>query len=304
MRQIDVSYVGPVDEDRAGIDPVQRLDQAGDRGLSAAARADDADEAALLHREVDILQGRVAHARIGELDILELDLAFDPRVQRPAVAVRLGGTVHHLAQHAHRQRGLLILVNEADKLDQRPGDPAGKHLESDQRTDGQFLGEDEMDADRDDRHGQELLEQARDRPGRDADHPDIVGPVHGGGRHLVPVDALARLERQRLDGLDAVDAFDQHGLASALGVVERLEPAAVRYDHQANGDRHQQREAEHDRCQHHAVGDQHRQEDEEHRQVEKRHHRLTGQELADVRGLLHVLGQHTGADAREELRRQ
>ena len=114
-------------------------------------------------------------AAVGKRHLVEGDRAAHGRLQPALARTGLRRLVHDLAQHLHRERGLLELVDQRHDLHQRPRHAAGEHLERDQRADGHRPCEDVDRADRDDRDQHQLLHQRRQRArdGADLAHPQM-----------------------------------------------------------------------------------------------------------------------------------
>src|SRR5262249_14809206 len=159
--ELDVARVHAIQSYYALLRGVQPLDQARQRRFPAPAAPDDADHVAGRYPEGDAIdRARLRHVR--EHDVVEFDISAN-RWRDAALNAAFGALVHHFAQHAHRARHLLILVEERDDLAARAGYPSREHLEGDQRADADGAIEDVGRADRDDGHQHELLQQLRAR---------------------------------------------------------------------------------------------------------------------------------------------
>ena len=107
------------------------------------------------------------------------------------------------------------------------------------------------------------------------------------GELLFPAALHLRLDRHRLQRLDAGDALDQEGLVLGAAPEFLVEPPAKQRRH-ADRDRDVERErAEHDPGQQRRIGEHHRQEDEGEEQVDDQRQRRAGEEIADVLQLAH-----------------
>ena len=301
--EVDFADVDAVEAHHALLHRIEALDQAREGGLARAAAPDHADHGAGRDVQVDAVERGRAGARVAEGDAVERDLALEGRAQT-ARGPALGRVVHDLAQHLDRERGFLVLVHQADDLHQRADHAVRHHLERDQRADGQLQAEDVERADRDHADHHELFQQLGHGAGGDRHAADAEMHLDAGGRVLVPELALLGLDRQRLDGAHAVDGLDQHRLARALGVVERLQPGVEGLDQQHHDQRHQRREAEHHGRELAAVGHQQRDEQDQADGVERGEEQLPGQEAPDRLHLLHVAHDDASGVALEILDRQ
>ena len=113
LRRRLVDDVDAVDQDGAAGRVLEPGDQAEQRRLSAAGRADEDDERAVLHDEVDALDD--LHVAEGLLDALEFDLAHDPSPYFTAPKVSPRTSCFWLNQPMMRM-GAMAMVEAAESL--------------------------------------------------------------------------------------------------------------------------------------------------------------------------------------------
>ena len=303
MSEVDILDVVAIDADGAFGGGVQALQQGREGGLARAAAADNADHGAGGNLQTDIAQGRTFGAGIAEGHLLELDGTRKHRCQAALAAV-LGGAVHDFAQHLHAHQHFLIVVEQADHLQDRADDAARQHVEGDQAADGEGAVEHQEGAGDDDGDGQRLLHEIGKGVGDQADLAHLDIGVDRVGGSIVPGFLAARFQVQRLDRAHAMHAFHQQRLALGLGGIEMAQTAAIRPQHGGDGQSQDGRHAQHHQGELDAVPQQQRQEDQQRRQVEQRAKQAAGEEFADLRSLLHMLGDDAGTRLVEEADRQ
>ena len=240
--------------------------------------------------------------RVLERDVFNGDFAAELVVERAADL--FAGAVHDNTEHLHRQRGLLVLVNESDDADQRRGDASGEHLECDQRTDRERSVEDRFRAEPDHRHEHRLFKEVAERARGHGDFRDAEVARDRISRRVVPFPLLAGLKREGFDSADAVDRFHEHSLPLAFREVELFESHLERLDERGDHERHHERECENHDREFDAVDQQERQENHEREQFQHGEEQASREERADFFRLLHVLDEHAGGDAFIEVDRQ
>ena len=125
------------------------------------------------------------------------------------------------------------------------------------------------------------------------------------GRELLfPAALHLRLDRHRLQGLDAGDALDQEGLVLGAAPELLVEPAAEERRHAGRDADIERERAQHDAGQERRVEEHHRQEHEGEEQVEHEGQRRAGEEIADVLELAHPRHAVAGAPRLEIGERQ
>ena len=98
-----LSQVGPVEEDLPGVDGLEAVDRAQERGLAAAGRADDNNDFAVGYVEGDAAQG-VVPAGVGLVEVDEAQL----RLARARVGRGRGGLVRATSMRATSVRATSV----------------------------------------------------------------------------------------------------------------------------------------------------------------------------------------------------
>ena len=114
MRLVDLAQVDAVDLDQARLDRIESLQQLGQRGLAGTGAPDDADGRTDRNFKVEVLDDLRRVGPVLKGHVLKGDVSLQ-RVA-DAAAGRLDRSVHDDAEHAHRKRDLLVLVNQADPV--------------------------------------------------------------------------------------------------------------------------------------------------------------------------------------------
>ncbi len=161
---------------------------------------------------------------------------------RPALQAGSGGGVEDVAEPRDRDARLMEILPDLRQPQHRLRDPARQHVEGDQLADRQLAVDDELGAEieRERRHdlADELHRLAR--PVAEADSTRKLA-ADIGGELLLPAPLHLRLDRHRLQRLDAGDALDQEGLVLGAAVEFLIEAAAEQRRH-AGRDRDIERE--------------------------------------------------------------
>ena len=117
--RLHVAQVVPVDEHPALARVVEARGELGERRLAGAGRADERDRLARGHVQVDLAQRRLGVRCVGERDVLEGDLAPQPRQLEGARLVAqvglLVGQLEDLVERGHP--GLVRRVELGELLD-------------------------------------------------------------------------------------------------------------------------------------------------------------------------------------------
>ena len=108
----------------------------------------------------------------------------------------------------------------------RRAHPAGQHVEGDQLADGEVAVDDQPGAEIQRRGGDQLADELHRlaRGIAEADDPEARRDI--AGELLLPAALHLRLDRHRLERLDAGDALDQEGLVLGAAAEFLVEPAA------------------------------------------------------------------------------
>src|ERR1700730_9568306 len=115
MPQVDLAQIRPVDPHRARIVAVDPHEQAGDRGLTGARAADQAEHRARRDGETDLVERRGLRAFIFEGHIFEADRTLEFRPQALVQRALLGLAVEYPPDLRERHACLLHILQEARK---------------------------------------------------------------------------------------------------------------------------------------------------------------------------------------------
>ncbi len=304
MGGIEFVQIAVVDPDRAGGGKIDLLQHAGKRGLAGTAGPDHPQGRAGRDDQGYLLQHIGQIGRIAKTHPVKDDIAPERRPGAMSVRAPFLPGIHDQAQFFHRQGRLLILIDQAHQSHQRRGHPAGQHLEGDQGADGQgavkhLAG---PHPDEDDRH--HPLQKLGERFGGDRDLADPKLHADGPGHLVFPLLAQQRLDGHGLDRGHAVDGLNQHGLPAALGIVEGVQASFEGDDQHPDHQGDRQGEDQNNAGELKAVEEEKGQEDKERGGLEHGEKDVAGQKIADLGGLLHMLGQNTGGNMLEEIKRQ
>jgi hypothetical protein len=225
---------------------------------------------------------------VAEVDAVERDAALDGGQLGGAAGWHFGAGVQDVAQAGHGDAGLLEVGPQLGHAHDGLGHALGKHVEGDELAHAEFIAHDQVGAVPEGGGVDELANQvdAFVRPAG-----QVLGLEAGadvGGELVVPAARKAGLQGAGLDGLDAGDGFDQHGLV--LCTAGELDVQALAQNgHHGQAQAKVQRQADqHDEGQRHAV-EQH-DGDEDHREQHVQHHGegVAGEEAADVLQFAHA----------------
>ena len=208
---------------------------------------------------------------VAEGDVLEGDLAADRR-QRGAAGIeaRLRHGVEDVAEPIDRQAGLMEVLPHLRQAQHRRAHATGQHVEGDELADGQVAVDHELGAEVEHRGDDQLVDQLHRLARRVVQADDAEARGHIAGELLLPAALHLRLDRHRLQRLDAGDALDQEGLVLRAATELLVEPPA-KQRRRASGDRDVERKGrQHDERQQRRIIEHHRQEDEGEEQIDAR----------------------------------
>ena len=226
-RAVHHGEIDAVDEHPSALGDVEALDELGERALSRAGGADNANNLAGRNVETDVVQHLRPIDAIAKRDVLEHDVAADRR-QRGAAGTegRLGRRIEDVAKPRHREAGLMEILPHLRKAQHRCAHPSCKDIKCHQLADGERAINHQLGAEIKDPGGDQLADQLDGlaRGVAQADDPEARGDV--AGELLFPAALHLRLDGHRLERLNAGYALDQKGLV--LGATRELlvEPLA------------------------------------------------------------------------------
>ena len=285
---------------------MEALEEPGHRGLAGAAPAHDAERRAGGRVEGDAVERRAVRSLVAEGHVGESDPTLERHPDAVFRAPFLGRLVDELRDDGDGDPGLVVLVDQARRLEEWRGDPLGEHQEREQRADiDRVLGaQRQIDADGKRPGHRQPLDRPRHRLDEVGGQALGIAELPDLGGLDVPEVAVARIEGERLDGADAVDRLDEERPALQLRRLDRCRPAAVERQHDDQPEHHQpahRQDAErHDR----AEEEHHRKEDEERRRIEDGAEELAEQERPDLPELMDVVGDPADLGPLEEVHRQ
>ena len=141
-RQIDA-----IDKNTAAFRYIKPLDELGERAFARTRRPDDAHDLPRGDRKGDIAQDFRPIDAVAERHMLENDLAPERRKRRTSWRKqRLGRRVENIAEPGHRDAGLVKILPDLRKTQDRLADAARKHVEGHEFTDGEAAFHDIMSA--------------------------------------------------------------------------------------------------------------------------------------------------------------
>src|SRR5713101_6055849 len=207
------SDVDAVDEDTAALRHVEAVDELGERALARPGRADDADDLTGLHDEADVVQDLRPVDTVTESDVVEGDIAADRRQRRARrIVARLRRGVEDVAEPRDREPGLVKILPELRQSQHWRAHPAGKDIESDQLADAQALIDDELRAKIEGCSSDELAHELHGLACYVVEAEDAETRRDISGKLFLPATLHLRLDRHRLERLDAGHALDEERL--------------------------------------------------------------------------------------------
>ena len=142
MCLVDLTDVDTVDLNKTAGDRIKSLKQFCQSRLTGTGTTHKTNGGSGRNTEFEIFDDFRKVRTVTERNILKLNLALEGIPD--AAACRFSRCVHHNTKHTHRERDLLIFVDQSHHLDQWSGDSAGKHLEGDKFTDRNGMVKDQM----------------------------------------------------------------------------------------------------------------------------------------------------------------
>ena len=248
--EVEVAHVGAVDQHRAGGDVVEAREELDERRLARPGRADEGDRAPRLDDEVDVAQGGLAGAAVGEAHVAQLDAAAPGR-QRLRVARRgQPGLAVEQLEHPRARRGRALrhaerdpeLAHRADQH-QQVGVEGGEVAEAERPVDHL------APAHQQDHRQAEVRQEAEERVVEAAQPVRVDRLVEDPRDRAVEAGELAVLGGERLDHAHAghvlLDVGGELGdaLLHLLQRGTRLHPVAPRHeDHERHRREREQRQ--------------------------------------------------------------
>ena len=296
IRGVDLAHVYPVNQHRARIRLVEPEDELGDRGFARADLANNGHFFFGCDLERHILQRRFGRARVGEGDVSELDgaLKIGPRHEHPAVLV-LALLPHQAVQRSVADGGLVHAGQQLGDLCHGCNGPSRQNGAGNDGTKAKLPRAHQKSAHRDHRHLHKLLGRVGHVGGELRQHARLK-PHVGLVRHrLLPAPAHQRTRPERLDGLQAIEGFNQDGVLVVPVFLRLLDQALelglhrqAREQHDGDGDQwhisHGAANQPDDDQKHNGKGD-----------VDKGGERGGGQEIPDRLKFFEGAGQRAGA---------
>ena len=146
-RRVDRGKVHSVDEDAAALGHVEALNEACQRALAGAGRADDADDLSRGNVQIDSLEDFRSIDAVAERHPLERHGAADRRQRRArGVEAWFRRRVEDVAEPLDGKTGLVEILPHLSEPQNRRADPAGEHVEGDELADGEVAGDDKSRA--------------------------------------------------------------------------------------------------------------------------------------------------------------
>ena len=161
------------------------------------------------------------------------------------------------------------------------------HVEGDESADGELAVDHGLGAEQQERRGGHLADILDRELAARAQHRGGEARLDIGRELLLPLRAHDRLDRGRLDRVDADDGLDQELLARRAAIEFLLDEVAQRGPDR-KPDQHVKRDpGEHDQGQRPRIGDEHGDEHEGEYEIDRREQGLSGEEAADRLELAH-----------------
>ena len=160
--------------------------------------------------EADLVERGAGGAGIAVGDLVEGDRAAEPRTHAGGRIGCLRALVQHRRGQHRGGADLADVFHQLGQAGERLGDAGAEHHEGDQAADrnSSGVGQRDVGAEQQDAALHEALDRV-DQHLRQVGQPaDGELGLGGFGHLLVPVVALLRLQRERLDRADAVQGFD------------------------------------------------------------------------------------------------
>ncbi len=198
-----------------------------------------------------------------------------------------------------RDLDLLEVLPELGRAQDRLRDPPRDQHEGDQAADRQFAGDRRLHAEIEHERGGQLGDELRRRLRPRPEDRGLEPGLHIGRKPLLPFALEHRLDRRRLQGLDADDALDQQLLPGrpAAELLLHLAPEGGT-QHRADHDIKRPGQQD-DRGEFRRIDEQHRDINEHEKQVDDRGNAASGQEPADRFDLARPGDDHAGGTVLE-----
>src|SRR3954454_24207426 len=297
-----------IDQHAAALRNVEPLHQLGEGAFARAGRSDDADGLSGRNVESDIVQDLRPIGPIAERDVLEPDVAPDPRQPRAGGGVsRLRRVVEYVAEPRDRQSRLMKILPDLREPQHRGRHPPREDVEGHELADRQCVTDHQPGSDIENGGSDDLTDELHQLACRVAEAGDTEARRDIPGELLFPATLHLRLDRHRLQRFDAADALDQEGLVLGATAEFLVQPAAKqRRRHGRDRDVERER-CEHDEAHLRRIGEHHRQEHRGEDQVDEKRQRRAGDEIADVLELTdprHGIADAPGLKPRHRQRQQ
>ena len=170
--------------------------------------------------------------------------------------------VENIAEPLDGEARLVKLLPDLSNPQHRHAHPAGQHVEGHQFSDGEVAVDDELGAKEKDGGGDEVAHEL-DNLRRDiAEAGDTKARGDVGGQLFLPATLHLRLDRQRLQGLDAGDALNEEGLVFRPAPKFFIQPLAEQRRSRRRNCDIEGEGSEHDHGQPSGVDEHHAQEDD------------------------------------------
>src|SRR5262245_6730235 len=266
---IDGGEIDTVDQHASALGHVKPLQQLDERALAGARRADDANHLSRRHVEGHVMQDFRNVDPVAEGDVLEPDIAADRR-QRGARRIerRLRRGVEDVAEPRHRQPRLVEVLPDLGEPETRLADPPGEHIECDELADREAAVDDELGAEKQGCRGHQLAHQLDALACGVGEAEHLEARAHIAGELLLPATLHLRLDRHRLERLDAGDALHQEGLVFRAALELLVEPPAKQRRRPGRDPDIEWKRADHDQGQERGIEEHHRQKHEGKEQVD------------------------------------
>ena len=246
-RALQRAQVAAAEQDAASLRVVEAQQQAQDRGLAGAARADDADPLPRLDLEGEPVMGRPPAAGIGEMHVLEGERRREPARVRGTVRVADGGLgIEQAEQALGRGAPVHARVQQRPELAHGPEnlDPHHQHDEQHLDPDGALGDAGGAQAERRRRAGRDAGVGDAARGGVAGQHPHRAAEE---GVRLLGEEAPARAGlAEGLERRQPLHGIQQFGAVGRIGRLPRRRRFPVPVVERRRGHEGEQGEAEQD----------------------------------------------------------